>query len=48
MTAECTLCLRRWAEHRANGVLVVDPRTDGPARHLDDSACPASPPGPSP
>ncbi|WP_051853299.1 LacI family DNA-binding transcriptional regulator [Streptomyces aureocirculatus] len=34
VTAECAVYRRWWAEHRVDGVLVVDPRTDDPRPEL--------------
>lgn len=36
VTAECAVYRRWWAEHRVDGVLVVDPRTDDPRPALLD------------
>lgn len=36
VTAECAVYRRWWAEHRVDGVLVVDPRTDDPRVALLD------------
>ncbi|MDX3854264.1 LacI family DNA-binding transcriptional regulator [Streptomyces sp. AK02-01A] len=36
VTAECAVYRRWWAEHRVDGVLVVDPRTDDPRPGLLD------------
>ncbi|MFG3139068.1 LacI family DNA-binding transcriptional regulator [Streptomyces sp. NPDC048211] len=36
VTAECAVYRRWWAEHRVDGVLVVDPRTDDPRVGLLD------------
>ncbi|MFG2630272.1 LacI family DNA-binding transcriptional regulator [Streptomyces sp. NPDC048473] len=36
VTAECAVYRRWWAEHRVDGVLVVDPRTDDPRAELLD------------
>ncbi|MFE7241550.1 LacI family DNA-binding transcriptional regulator [Streptomyces sp. NPDC057580] len=57
VTAECAVYRRWWAEHRVDGVLVVDPRTDDPRAELLDElglpgvvigALPGSDTGPHP